>query len=148
MTIAQRVESVCRSWLGTAYAPGQRRRGVAVDCANFVVACLAELYGPALPPPPTLIPVGVNRWELGMAAVMRQIPHTRLRDRSAAPEPGDVVFARNGANVGHVLIAGGVPASLWHAAPGSGVVRTGWGVIVHQVDRIYRPENKELWVTP
>lgn len=143
MIRVNRLESVCESWAGTPYVKSQRLRGVAVDCANFVVAVLDELYGLNLPPTPSL-PAGETheKAEPAIRAIMSRFPHRRL-SAGESIEPGDVVFTRTGDHVGHVLICG--PRGLWHAIQGVGVCRTGLGCLSGKVDRVYRLLNKELW---
>lgn len=147
MIPVNRIESLCSSWLGTPYRHGQRRRGAGVDCANFIVAVLDELYGVQLPPIPTF-PAGAGatseKAEPAIRAIMSRFPHERVNP-SEPIEPGDVVFTLTGDHVGHVLLAGVRAGELWHAARGVGVCRTGLGAYAGQIDRLYRPLNKELW---
>ena len=145
------LQAVLQSWRGTPYAHGQCRRGVAVDCVQFVAAVLDELYGKPVKPlerkPADL--AWHNRKEAIRTAsvISRRFPNLIVRDGTI--EPGDVLVVRIGKSLtsapGHAMIAGGVPNTIWHAEPTVGVCFTGLGFIHDRIVRVWRPIGKEKW---
>lgn len=144
--IESRVNAVCERWEGTPYMRGQRLRGVAVDCANFVCAALDELgeypAEPAAAIPSALLGAAASAdWHI--AAMMRRYPHERLPD-GAAIEAGDVVFVATGGGAAtHVMLAAG-PVLWFHAMSGVGVCRA--GASAWPIARVYRPRDKARWI--
>jgi hypothetical protein len=129
---------------------GQQLRGVGADCARFVDAVLAELYGLDLPDLPLLDPdLCLHRPRdavLAARAMAARYPNRVVRGPAAwPPRPGDVVLYRRGRAPGHVLIAGARPAELWHCDLGVGVVRTGLGNVNGFVMRVWQMLEKDRW---
>lgn len=146
--IEARVTSVCEAWEGTPYMRGQRFRGVAVDCANFVCAALDELGTyPAEPvpaSPPALLGAAASA-EWHIAAMMRRYPNDRLIGGEPV-EAGDVIFVATGGGAAtHAMLAAG-PGLWFHAMPGAGVCRAGAAMFGGLVERVYRPREKHLWI--
>lgn len=116
----QRIVAAARSWLGTPFHHGARKKGVGVDCGNLLLAVYLEAgvlqEAPAFEPPPP-------GWYLHHADER----YVRLIARYCEPvqppwEPGDVLVFRGWRwpSAGHagIYVGGGL---LIHAVQGSGV---------------------------
>jgi hypothetical protein len=136
--IQTRIESVLKSWYRTPYQSGQRARGIGVDCREFVVAVLDELYRR---PSPTLIErlspdSGVHGDKVARRAVAGDILVTLGHYDLRAPD-----------RLRHAMIVGTRPFVLWHA---SNENRTSGVCFAHvakagKVLRLYRPKDKQSW---
>jgi hypothetical protein len=155
--IQTRIESVLKSWYRTPYQSGQRARGIGVDCREFVVAVLDELYRR---PSPTLIErlspdSGVHGDKVARRAVaemLRSFPSHVYRPGFTL-EPGDILVTlghydlRAPDRLRHAMIVGTRPFVLWHA---SNENRTSGVCFAHvakagKVLRLYRPKDKQSW---
>ena len=147
--ITMRLLEVLKSWEGTPYMRGQRKKGVAADCVNFVSGLFDELYR-CSPLPVIKMPIDVGihsrreRW-IANKTITRAYPHKVLRGQDVSIEPGDLLVVRRGQGPGHVLIAGPEKNTLWHTLPKSFVTKTGIGQIGH-VMQAWRLLEKEKWL--
>ena len=131
--VAYRIGEVLYSWLDTPYMLGQRSKGQGVDCINFLIAVLDELYGFARP---ELIGLRLR----GDRSLHNKIESERTKAAilsvyspncivpSFQVEPGDIVItgpARGGP--GHAMIVSDKPGVLVHATVRGGVQTAGCG---------------------
>lgn len=148
----KRLDHVLQSWLGTPYSAGKSQKKRAVGCYPFVFRVLEELYRlPAEPIPfiPSDLPHHAPQEALRLLVTCinrfayEQIPV------DTTPEPGDVLVFRSGPKVGpsHIAIMGARPNQLWHATKEGGVHWTGWSAALGELISIYRPSNKESWIS-
>lgn len=148
-----RLEYVISRWVGTPYMAGQRVRGAGVDCVQFVTAVLDELHRNEKP---TFVPrlrpdSAIHDARQGGPTIkaLRQGFASQVV-RETVVEPGDVLVvraiprSRGPRRMGHVLITGSVPNTLYHAMTGSGVTRTSIEGL-DEILRIYRDKNKQRW---
>lgn len=150
MSWREELDRCLRSWEETPYAAGQRLRGRGVDCTNFVDAVLEEMHGlePRVLPP--FDPNGGVHDARGAAAMCRQISarYPNVTVRGPYPvESGDVLVYRRGRGAGHVLIVGLDPRAAWHADHGTGVCFTSVKLITPLIMRVWRPTEKESWLS-
>jgi hypothetical protein len=128
-----------------SHALRRRARGPYVSCWSFVVGVMDELHGIALPLPRALpTDLAFNRPMEATRAVVRMLrryPHTKV---DGEIEPGDLVLVRVTKGVGHALIAGPTPNTLWHCDVG-GVWYTGVGPWKSRIVRVVRSLCREDW---
>lgn len=147
------LEEEMQSWKGTKYSLGQRLKGVGVDCVQFVIAVLDEMYGyePIAFRAPSDSAVHDRRFVMASYAfIAHRYPQSVLR--GAEPDTGDVVILRHrnaaGAgrrNPGHVGIVGMDRRVLWHADSPVGVCTTSVRAHRDQIVRVWRMTGKEQW---
>ena len=81
------------------------------------------------------------------ARVMMSLYAPWVKDREFTVEPGDIVIiSPAGGGPGHILVAGALPNTLYHAIT-TRVQRTGCMIVEPFVlTRIYRPTYKKDWL--
>lgn len=154
-SIADRIDIVLMSWLFTPYMSGQRVRKIGVDCVQFIPAIYDTLFSNAKPTPaPRLGPdSGIHNNRIGFCVVSAlKAPFDMFTVRDQTIEPGDVLVTRGFLDpygperMGHAVIAGKRPFSIFHADMTLGVCETS----IHSMPgilRIYRTRRKSEWTS-
>lgn len=105
-----------------------------------------ELHGFVLPLPRALPrDLAFNKpMQATRAAVelLHRYPHTRIREGDL--ESGDLMLVRITKGVGHALIVGPNPKTLWHADVG-GIWYTGIGPWKSKIVGVFRAKYREDW---
>lgn len=128
-----KIESFVKAWKGTPYLPGNKARGVGVDCAQLAAAFVDHMFD--LDPPlhvPRLSPdTAVHNQAMAyqtLACVRRARPMHYVTDNTI--RPGDVAITRSThditgpEDIGHAMIVLPERATAIHAYPSSGVTVT------------------------
>lgn len=138
-------------WEGTPYMSGNQCPGAGVDCVRWVTAVLDHMYERPPTDIKTLPSDGSFHNKRGamraMIHIKRLYPHcTVVKDTL---QPGDLlIVGPPGGGPGHAMLVGIEPNTLWHCTPNSGVVKTGWALVVgnQQIFRVYRAKDRAiLW---
>lgn len=138
-------------WRGTPHRPGQKCKGVGVDCVRFVVSVLESLTGRVSGD--VKIPQDASMHNKAAASRALRLflsswpLHEDIKE-SGKVQPGDVIIVGppNG-GPGHALIVGVQKNTLWHAA-NSGVRMCGWCLErpMTKVFRVYRGTDRRSWL--
>lgn len=143
-----KIEAVLRSWEGTKYLPGQRCKGVGVDCVRFVCGVLDDLFGERRSDGPKWPQDAAVHNREGAFQVMSQFLRIYApiqRVRGCEVQPGDLLACgtANG-GPGHAMLVGTRPGMLWHAThPRVCYAGYNGSILVH---RIYRSEVRGKWL--
>lgn len=147
-----RVETVCRGWVGTPYVLNRCEKGIGVDCMHYVAACLDELYGVEHSknlrslPPDACVHNKLGVVKAGKALLKAYPSHSRVEDWTL--ESGDLVILgphSQTPTAAHLLIAG-KRGKLWQTNS-FGVCFTGYGHDSSEmVVAVYRASDKNLWI--
>lgn len=154
--IADRLEAVLYPWRNTPYMLGQRSKGQGVDCVNFLVAVLLELYDSPAEFAAKLGPLrargdrSMHNPEEAERTKQKILdafqPHEQIL--SLDVEPGDILITgpKHG-GPGHAMIVTPFPGVLIHATQ-RGVQTAGCGFLRDQQRpfEVWRLLNKDLWI--
>lgn len=149
LSVSGRIDAVLTSWYATPYMPGNAERGVGVDCVRFLACVLDALYGQPTVAPERLPADTSLHSPMGARAALRRFlrayePNQEVEDGTI--QPGDVlVLAAPGAGPGHGLVVSGQRNVLVHATR-EGVARSGILFPAGTTARVYRVQDKELWL--
>ena len=120
-----RLRKALDEWIGTPYRHGQDRKGVGVDCINFVVSSLAESGGMDK----VKIPDYAERWMFGDRALLRDgLSNSGLFEElpwNVTPMNGDVMLFHFGKQLSHSALY--LDNFLYHVWASKGVVSTPFG---------------------
>lgn len=121
MTGRDAVIEEARSWLGTAYHPHARLKGIGVDCANLL-CCVYENAGVIPPVDPGFYETG---WHLHRNAEVFLEWLARLgAEETDAPQPGDVGVWQFGRTFSHGGILSSADGLVIHSYLDRGVIET------------------------
>lgn len=133
--------------------PGQRSKGIYVDCAQLIAGALDELFRRKTPCKiPRLPPNSGMHYDRAAFRVIRAFRTNFSTEvvRDGVIEPGDIVLTRgvmdelSPRRAGHVLIAGVCPWTFLHAVPNMGVCWTSIEALPG-ILRYYRLHKKAEW---
>lgn len=148
--IADRVTLVLESWRGTPYLPGNKVKGMGVDCVQLVAGALGELCGRDVVIPRLPVDCAMHDDRMTQATLrklLKAFPHVKLPVHTVMP--GDVVLTYMGKPRGdnpptHCMIVGGVPNTVYHAIQPNGVILS--VLSNYSIHSIYRSKERETWV--
>lgn len=147
--ILRRGREILESWNETPYMPGQRAKGIGVDCARFATAVYDELYGfDRLDSRECPQDAAMHAPDTAVAAVELLMGAYAPCHFVDTVQPFDaVIIAPKDGGPGHTMIAGTKTKELWHAiASGRWVRKTGWAVPwSYDVWKVVRMGDREKW---
>lgn len=140
----EKISLFFKDWEGTPYRRNTGIRNIGVDCGTFIYCFLDAMFNNKNRHDyrNEALQLGKMSFEAIVRFILFSFPHIK-ETVSLEIEPGDILIIKKH-KIYHAIIRGIKPGEFWHCCELSGVVKSG---IPHggEIDRIYRPLNKDTW---